>query len=75
MRAVAVCVGLAILVAAGMPALATETATYTYDALGRPVLAQHAGTVNNNLLQHDTDDPTDNRTNVTVTGSTNGSGS
>jgi hypothetical protein len=50
------------------PAWATETITYTYDALGRLVTVVHTGTVNNNQQTVYTHDPADNRTNVTTTG-------
>jgi hypothetical protein len=35
-------------IGAGSPAFASETITYTYDALGRLVVAKSTGTVNNN---------------------------
>ena len=50
------------------PCFATETITYTYDALGRLVTVVHSGTVNNNLQTVYNMDLTDNRTNVTTTG-------
>jgi hypothetical protein len=50
------------------PAWATETVTYTYDALGRLIKVVHTGTVNNNQQTVYTHDPADNRTNVTTTG-------
>lgn len=49
------------------PAFATETITYSYDALGRLVKVLHSGTVNNGQQSTYTHDPADNRTNVTVT--------
>jgi hypothetical protein len=56
------------LVAAAGVASASETITYTYDAKGRLILVQHAGTVNNNVFANYTFDHADNRTNVKVTG-------
>jgi hypothetical protein len=53
---------------AASPAFATETITYAYDALGRLVKVVHTGTVNNNQQTVYTNDPADNRTNVTTTG-------
>lgn len=55
--------------AAAAPACANETVTYSYDALGRVGHVSHDGTVNNGLNQSYSHDATDNRTNVTVTGS------
>ena len=51
------------------PALAGETTTYSYDALGRLTNAAHSGSVNGGLNQAYSHDAADNRTNVTVTGS------
>ncbi|HET7575612.1 MAG TPA: Calx-beta domain-containing protein [Sphingomicrobium sp.] len=48
------------------PALAGETLTYTYDALGRLVKVSHSGTVNSNTNACFAYDPADNRDNVTV---------
>ncbi len=48
------------------PALAAETITYSYDALGRLVQVTHSGTVNNGVQSSYGYDPADNRTNVTV---------
>ncbi|HMC92254.1 MAG TPA: hypothetical protein VKI45_07295 [Allosphingosinicella sp.] len=47
-------------------AAATETVTYTYDAKGRLVKVEHAGTVNNNVVANYSYDPADNRKNVTA---------
>ena len=47
----------------------SETITYTYDARGRLVKVEHAGTVNGGLKTEYSYDNADNRTNVTVTGS------
>lgn len=55
------------------PALATETTTYTYDALGRLTGAASTGSVNNGLNTSIQYDPAGNRTNYTVTGSANNS--
>jgi hypothetical protein len=54
------------------PASATETITYTYDALGRVIKVVHTGTVNSNLKVCYTLDAADNRTKVvTVTTTSN----
>lgn len=53
-------------------ALANETTTYTYDALGRLVETNTSGTVNNALRTQATLDPAGNRQNYTVTGATGG---
>jgi YD repeat-containing protein len=50
------------------PASATETITYTYDALGRLATVVHSGSVNNGQQTVYKIDPADNRTNVTTTG-------
>jgi hypothetical protein len=47
---------------------ATETITYSYDALGRLTNALHAGAINAGLNTRYQLDAADNRTNVTVTG-------
>jgi hypothetical protein len=52
-------------------ALAGETVNYSYDAKGRLVKVERAGTVNNNVQAVYTHDKADNRTNVNVTGSSN----
>ena len=57
-----------LLIAAAGIASASETITYTYDAKGRLILVQHAGTVNNNVVANYTFDTADNRKNLTVTG-------
>jgi hypothetical protein len=53
-----------------LPALAsaTETQTYTYDALGRLTKVVHAGTVNDGVKAKYFYDDADNRTEVNVTG-------
>lgn len=49
-------------------AVASETATYAYDALGRLVQVSRSGTINDGVNANYGYDPADNRTNVTVTG-------
>lgn len=51
-----------------VPASASETVTYTYDALGRLVAVQTSGTVNNGQDVTISYDAAGNRTNYTVTG-------
>jgi YD repeat-containing protein len=53
-------------------ASATETITYTYDAKGRLVKVERAGSINNGVTTTYAHDRADNRSNLTVTGSTNG---
>ena len=60
------CAALALLAA---PAYASETITYSYDALGRVVAVAHSGSVNNGLNAAYSFDPAANRTAKTVTGS------
>jgi hypothetical protein len=50
------------------PVFASETITYTYDALGRLITVVHSGTVNNNMQTVYTMDAADNRNSVTITG-------
>ena len=50
---------------------ASETATYTYDALGRLTATTHAGDPNNTLSQAKKYDLASNRLRFTVTGSKN----
>jgi hypothetical protein len=57
--------------AAAVPALATETLTYTYDAKGRVTKVVRTGTVNNNVTTAYTFDKANNRKNVKVTNSSN----
>jgi len=52
------------------PTLAQETITYQYDARGRLIAVSHSGAVNNGLSANYTYDKADNRTNVTVAGTT-----
>lgn len=54
--------------AAAAAAYAAETITYRYDARGRLVKVEHAGSVNNNLNTAYSYDKADNRTNKTTTG-------
>lgn len=61
----------ALLVA--VPAVASETVTYTYDELGRMVRTTQTGSVNNGVVTDIDYDPAGNRTDYDVTGS-NGSG-
>lgn len=49
-------------------ATATETITYTYDARGRLVKVERAGTVNNNVKTEYEHDKADNRKRVKTTG-------
>ncbi len=59
---------LAVLTTAATAAWAAETITYRYDARGRLVKVEHAGTVNANVNTAYTYDKADNRTNKTTTG-------
>jgi hypothetical protein len=56
------------LAGASQGASASETISYTYDALGRVVQVSRTGTVNNGVTANYSYDRADNRTNVTVTG-------
>lgn len=58
----------AMLAAAATAAIAAETITYRYDARGRLVKVEHAGSINNNVNASYSYDKADNRTNRTVTG-------
>lgn len=60
-----------ILLLLGAAAYAAETITYSYDARGRLVQVNHAGTVNNNVVSNYTYDKAGNRQNKTTTGSPN----
>lgn len=62
---------LLLLTACALPVHASETTTYSYDALGRLVSSVHSGTVNNGLTTTTTFDAASNRTNQTVTGAQN----
>lgn len=63
----------AIVTAIGLAAAAsaTETITYKYDSRGRLVRVVRNGTITSNVSTNYTYDKADNRTNVTVTNSTN----
>jgi YD repeat-containing protein len=65
--------GCAIAAAIGIAAYASasETINYSYDARGRLVKVVRTGTINNNVIASYTHDKADNRTNVTVNGSSN----
>src|SRR3954452_6666083 len=56
-----------LLLISAAPAAASETITYTYDALGRLVAVTRTGSVNNGASAAYTYDPANNRTNVTTT--------
>lgn len=56
----------AVLAAAAAPAAASETISYTYDALGRLVKVARSGTVNDGVNACYSHDKADNRSNVTV---------
>ncbi|WP_311270683.1 hypothetical protein [Sphingobium sp. WCS2017Hpa-17] len=60
-----------ILFALGMslPAHASSTTTYTYDALGRLIQSSTTGNVNNGVQMSTTYDAADNRETYRVTGS------
>ncbi len=62
---------LAIAVVAAAPAIAGETAAYSYDAKGRLVTVERSGAVNNGVKIEYRHDKADNRTRVIVTGSAN----
>lgn len=54
-----------------VPAIATETVAYTYDAKGRLTKVVRTGTVNNNVTVEYEHDKADNRTRVKTTNSPN----
>lgn len=67
-------IGTAMLLSLGtasLPATATETISYTYDAKGRLVKVVRTGTVNNNVTTEYEHDKADNRKNVKTTNSPN----
>jgi hypothetical protein len=66
MRLLKVTAGLLLLLTSS--AMAAETITYTYDALGRVCKSSHSGTVNNGLQTTYKHDPVGNRKNTTTTG-------
>lgn len=53
-----------------IPANASETVTYSYDALGRLVASSTSGGPNDGVATSTQFDPAGNRTNYSVTGST-----
>ena len=57
--------------AVALPAQASETVVYTYDAKGRLVKVERSGNVNNGIVTEYKYDKADNRTQVKITGSTN----
>jgi YD repeat-containing protein len=63
----------AIAAAIGIAAVASasETIDYSYDAKGRLVKVVRSGNINNGVNTNYTYDKADNRTNVTVNGSSN----
>lgn len=67
----AIAVILAAATLSAVPAHATETIKYTYDAKGRLVKVERTGTVNNGVTTNYSHDKADNRTNVKTTGSGN----
>ena len=66
--AIVAAAGLAALVALTGPTSASETVNYTYDAKGRLVKVEHAGSVNANVVANYTFDKADNRVTVNVSG-------
>lgn len=73
-RFLKICVALAGLGLFTGAAHAQETTTYTYDAKGRVITTTRSGGPSNGVNATYTYDKADNRTNVTVAGSPNGSG-
>ena len=65
-KAVVALAGLGLVVASRV--CATETLTYSYDALGRLTASVHTGSVNNGQQTTYALDPAGNRTNSTTTG-------
>jgi hypothetical protein len=63
----AIC-ALIVLLLLGAAAWASETITYKYDARGRLVQVNHAGTVNNNVVTNYVYDKADNRALKNTTG-------
>jgi YD repeat-containing protein len=59
---------LIVLLLLGAAAYAAETITYKYDARGRLVQVNHAGTVNNNVVTNYVYDKADNRALKNTTG-------
>jgi hypothetical protein len=65
--------GTAIALFCCVPAQASETTTYKYDAKGRLIEVKRTGTVNNNVTTTYQHDKADNRKNTATTGSPNAS--
>ena len=61
-------VALVVLILVGAAAYASETITYKYDARGRLVQVNRAGSVNNNVVTNYTYDKADNRKTKTTSG-------
>jgi YD repeat-containing protein len=57
--------------AMALPAQASETVVYTYDAKGRLVKVERTGIGSNSVVTEYKYDKADNRTQVKITGSTN----
>lgn len=57
------------LCAASSAAIVAETITYTYDAKGRLIRVEHAGSLNSGVRVALTHDAADNRRNVKISGS------
>jgi len=70
MRCISAIVSLFAVLAA-YPAAASENITYSYDARGRLIKVERAGTVNNNVKTEYSHDKANNRTNAKTTGSPN----
>jgi len=70
MRCISAMFGFFVLFVA-YPAAASETISYTYDARGRLIKVERAGTVNNNVKTEYSHDKANNRTNAKTTGSPN----
>jgi len=54
-----------------LPSRASETVTFSYDALGRLMSRSSSGTVNNGLVQSDIFTPADDRSSYKIEGSLN----
>jgi hypothetical protein len=67
-RKSATCIFASLLLGIPAVAAAQQTASYTYDALGRVVTAQHSGTFNNTTMNVNYDNA-DNRTSLSISGS------
>ena len=71
MRNACISASLVILPALAVPAAATETINYTYDAKGRLVKVVRTGSVNNSVTVDYEHDKADNRTRLKTTNSPN----